>query len=109
MSTAPGASPDRVHVSKSSLALIALAVGQFLVGLDLSVMSVALPSIQADFGVGMLQLQWAVMAYMVAGAALAVPFGALGDRLGRRRIYLFGTATLPSVRRSAHWPRTSRC
>lgn len=89
--TAP--TPARVHVSKSSLALIALAVGQFLVGLDLSVMSVALPSIQSDFGVGMLQLQWAVMAYMVAGAALAVPFGALGDRLGRRRVYLFGTAT----------------
>lgn len=93
MSTAQGPAPARVHVSKSSLALIALAVGQFLVGLDLSVMSVALPSIQSDFGVGMLQLQWAVMAYMVAGAALAVPFGALGDRLGRRRIYLFGTAT----------------
>lgn len=74
-------------------ALLALAVGQFLVGLDLSVMSVALPSIQREFNEGMLQLQWAVMAYMVAGAALAVPFGALGDRIGRRRVYLFGTTT----------------
>lgn len=55
-------------------------------------MSVALPSIQAEFGVGMMQLQWAVMAYMIAGAALAVPFGALGDNLGRRRLYLFGAA-----------------
>lgn len=78
--------------SASTVAMFALAVGQFLVGLDLSVMSVALPSIQADFNVGMMQLQWAVMAYMVAGAALAVPFGALGDNLGRRRLYLFGTA-----------------
>lgn len=77
--------------SASTVALLALAVGQFLVGLDLSVMSVALPSIQAEFDAGMMQLQWAVMAYMVAGAALAVPFGALGDRLGRRRLYLFGT------------------
>ena len=58
--------------SASTIALLALAVGQFLVGLDLSVMSVALPSIQKEFSVGMLQLQWAVMAYMVAGAALAV-------------------------------------
>ena len=81
---------EKPRASKTSLALLALAIGQFLVGLDLSVMSVALPSIQREFNEGMLQLQWAVMAYMVAGAALAVPFGALGDRLGRRRLYLFG-------------------
>jgi len=74
------------------VALAAFAVGQFLVGLDTSVMSVALPSIQREFGVGMAQLQWAVMAYMVAGAALAVPFGALGDRVGRRRLYLIGAS-----------------
>jgi len=78
--------------SASTVAVFALAVGQFLVGLDLSVMSVALPSIQAEFDVGMMQLQWAMMSYMVAGAALAVPLGALGDNLGRRRLYLFGTA-----------------
>ena len=76
----------------SNIALIALATGQFLVGLDLSVMSVALPSIQKEFGVGMGQLEWAMMAYMVAGAALAVPAGALGDRTGRRRLYLIGTS-----------------
>jgi EmrB/QacA subfamily drug resistance transporter len=82
------------HVrSASTIAMFALAVGQFLVGLDLSVMTVALPSIQADFNVGMMALQWAVIAYMVAGAALAVPFGAVGDRIGRRRLYLIGTAT----------------
>ena len=86
--------PAKKHVrSASTVAMLALAVGQFLVGLDLSVMSVALPSIQAEFGVGMMALQWAVMAYMVAGAALAVPFGAVGDRIGRRRLYLIGTAT----------------
>ena len=77
---------DGVRATLPKAALIALAVGQFLVGLDLSVMSVALPSIQREFNEGMLQLQWAVMAYMVAGAALAVPFGALGDRIGRRRV-----------------------
>lgn len=86
--------PVTKHVrSASSVAMVALAVGQFLVGLDLSVMTVALPSIEADFNVGMMALQWAVIAYMVAGAALAVPFGAVGDRIGRRRLYLIGTAT----------------
>jgi len=86
-------SASNVRETLPKAALLALAVGQFLVGLDLSVMSVALPSIQREFNEGMLQLQWAVMAYMVAGAALAVPFGALGDRIGRRRVYLFGTTT----------------
>jgi len=79
-------------VMGSNIALIALATGQFLVGLDLSVMSVALPSIQKEFDVGMTQMEWAMMAYMVAGAALAVPAGALGDRTGRRRLYLIGTS-----------------
>jgi EmrB/QacA subfamily drug resistance transporter len=88
-----------VTVSATGLvsgALIAFAIGQFLVGLDISVMSVALPSIQREFGVGMAQLQWAVMAYMVAGAALAVPVGAMGDAVGRRRLYLLG-ATLFAI------------
>ncbi|CAB4892147.1 MAG: MFS transporter [Actinobacteria bacterium] len=76
----------------SNVALVALATGQFLVGLDMSVMSVALPSIQKEFGVGMAQMEWAMMAYMVAGAALAVPAGALGDRTGRRRLYVIGTS-----------------
>ena len=85
--------PVQKHArSASTVAMFALAVGQFLVGLDLSVMGVALPSIQAEFGVGMMALQWAVIAYMVAGAALAVPFGAVGDRIGRRRLYLIGTS-----------------
>ncbi len=92
MTTQPGASTSRRFGTAGGIALFALAVGQFLVGLDLSVMSVALPSIQREFDVGMAQLQWAVMAYMVAGAAFAVPFGALGDRVGRRRLYLVGTA-----------------
>jgi len=98
---AGGESPQPQDGSKASkvrmgmalnLSLIALATGQFLVGLDLSVMSVALPTIQKEFDVGMAQMEWAIMAYMVAGAALAVPAGALGDRTGRRRLYLIGTS-----------------
>ncbi|GDX32432.1 MFS transporter [Actinomycetes bacterium] len=96
--TPASVSDDNPDVSKShlamasKLALIALATGQFLVGLDLSVMAVALPQIQAEFDTGMAQMQWAMMAYMVAGAALAVPAGALGDRTGRRRLYMIGAS-----------------
>lgn len=88
-----GSKASKVHMGMAAnIALIALATGQFLVGLDLSVMSVALPTIQKEFGVGMTQMEWAMMVYMVAGAALAVPAGALGDRTGRRRLYLIGTS-----------------
>ena len=88
-----GSNASKVRMGMAAnIALIALATGQFLVGLDLSVMSVALPTIQKEFGVGMIQMEWAMMAYMVAGAALAVPAGALGDRTGRRRLYLIGTS-----------------
>ena len=69
------------------------AAAQFLAGLDMSIMNVALPAIQQQFDAGMMAVQWSVMAYMIAGAALALPFGALGDRLGRRRLYLIGTTT----------------
>jgi len=74
----------------SVVTLLVLAVGQFLVGLDMSVASVALPSIGREFNVGLAPLQWTVMAYMIAGAALSVPVGALGDAVGRRKIYMIG-------------------
>ncbi|MFZ4486154.1 MAG: MFS transporter [Candidatus Nanopelagicales bacterium] len=73
--------------------IVVFAAAQFLAGLDMSIMNVALPAIQQEFDAGMMAVQWSVMAYMIAGAALALPFGALGDRLGRRRLYLIGTTT----------------
>ena len=72
---------------------VVFAAAQLLSGLDMSIMNVALPAIQQEFDAGMMAVQWSVMAYMIAGAALALPFGALGDRLGRRRLYLIGTTT----------------
>lgn len=76
----------------SAVVVAALAAGQFLVGLDASVATVALPRIQRDLDASAPQLQWVLMAYVVAGAALALPVGALGDRLGRKRLYLGGAA-----------------
>ena len=83
-------SPTPKVAGFSVVTLLVLAVGQFLVGLDMSVASVALPSIGREFNVGLAPLQWTVMAYMIAGAALSVPVGALGDAVGRRKIYLLG-------------------
>ncbi|MCP4434541.1 MAG: MFS transporter [Actinomycetia bacterium] len=72
------------------MVVAALAAGQFLVGLDASVATVALPRIQRDLDATAPQLQWVLMAYVVAGAALALPVGALGDRVGRKKLYVIG-------------------
>lgn len=85
--------PPLSGARKLSPAVIgALAAGQFLVGLDASVATVALPRIQRDLDASAPQLQWVLMAYVVAGAALALPVGALGDRIGRKKLYLGGAA-----------------
>ncbi len=83
-------SPTATAATLTTVVVAALAAGQFLVGLDASVATVALPRIQSDLDASAPQLQWVLMAYVVAGAALALPVGALGDRIGRKRLYLGG-------------------
>src|SRR5262249_61217703 len=53
-------------------------------------LNVALPGIARDTGATQTQLQWIVDAYALAFAALLLPAGALGDRIGRRPVLLFG-------------------
>src|SRR5215470_6867989 len=55
-------------------------------------LNVALPGIARDTGATQTQLQWIVDAYALAFAALLLPAGALGDRIGRRPVLLFGLA-----------------
>ncbi|GAA4592847.1 MFS transporter [Actinoplanes octamycinicus] len=62
----------------------------FLVGLDTTVVNVALPSIGRDLGLDLRQLEWAVDAYTLVLAGLLITSGALADRVGRRRIFRIG-------------------
>ena len=55
-------------------------------------LNVALPSLTADTGASMSQLQWIVDAYALVFAALLLPAGALGDRYGRKRVLVWGLA-----------------
>ncbi|HEY6694485.1 MAG TPA: MFS transporter [Solirubrobacteraceae bacterium] len=69
------------------------AAGTFLAYLDVTIVNIAFPSIAGDFsGAGLGELSWVVNAYALAFAALLVIFGRAADRIGRRRIYLAGTA-----------------
>src|SRR5581483_3477504 len=72
--------------------LLAVCVATFMLLLDITIVNVALPSIQRDLDAGLSSLQWVVDAYALGLASLLLVFGSLGDRLGRRRIFAFGFA-----------------
>src|SRR5499427_4105602 len=62
----------------------------FMLLLDITVVSVALPSIQRDLRASLPDLQWVIDAYALVLAVLLLPAATLGDRLGRRRLFLAG-------------------
>jgi EmrB/QacA subfamily drug resistance transporter len=66
------------------------SVAFFMVALDALVVITALPQIQKDLGVGLTSLQWTVNAYNIAVAAGIVTAAVLGDRYGRRRVFVAG-------------------
>jgi EmrB/QacA subfamily drug resistance transporter len=71
----------------------ALAVSQlaaFMALLDVSIVNVALPSIQRDLNAAPATAQWVVSGYALAFALALVPAGRLGDSVGRRRMFLLG-------------------
>jgi EmrB/QacA subfamily drug resistance transporter len=74
------------------LALAALAVAQFMVFLDETVVNVALPSIKTDLGFTQATLAWVVSAYIVVFGGLVLAGGRAADLFGRRRMFLIGTA-----------------
>ncbi|MFF5289106.1 MFS transporter [Paractinoplanes globisporus] len=70
----------------------ALAVTQlaaFMILLDVSIVNVALPSIERDLGASAATVQWVVSGYALTMGLVLVPAGRLGDTLGRRRMFLF--------------------
>jgi len=73
-------------------ALAALSLSLLAVGLDTYILSTALPTLSAALGASTSQLQWITDAYTVAMAAVLLPAGQLGDRLGHRTMLLAGLA-----------------
>jgi EmrB/QacA subfamily drug resistance transporter len=85
--------PDSTPLSREARALLALLLlGQFLVVLDVSVVNVALPSIQADLGLSSTGLQWVVNGYTIAYAGFLLLGGRLADVIGQRQAFLGGVA-----------------
>jgi len=74
------------------LAAIVLIVGALMDMIDVTIVNVALPSIQRDLHASATQLEWVVSGYMLAFAATLIIAGNLGDKFGRKRLFLCGAA-----------------
>jgi EmrB/QacA subfamily drug resistance transporter len=72
--------------------LLICCLSLFMVGLDITIVNVALPTLGDELGAGISGLQWTVDAYTVALASLLMLGGSTGDRFGRKRTFLTGLA-----------------
>ncbi len=72
--------------------MLAVSVlGSGIAALDATVVNIALPTIGRDFGTGVAALQWVMNGYTLTLAAFLLIDGSLGDRFGRRKVYMIGT------------------
>ncbi|GAA2637417.1 MFS transporter [Actinomadura fulvescens] len=88
-------------------ALSALALGALTLGFDVTIMTVALPTIATELRAGTGALQWMVNAYVLALAGLMLVCGVLGDRYGRKRLLLVGLAVFAAAAAVAAWADTA--
>src|SRR5436305_2246785 len=76
----------------TSLTLAAMSLGYGVVQLDVTIVNTALDAMGKSLGGGVAELQWVVSAYTIAFAAFILTAGALGDRVGAKRIFMAGFA-----------------
>ena len=79
------------------VALYVLCTGMLMIVLDVTVVNVALPSIQTDLGFSPASLAWVVNAYLIAFGGLLLLAGRLGDLVGRRAVFLAGLAVFTAA------------
>jgi EmrB/QacA subfamily drug resistance transporter len=84
-------------MSRRWLILSAVSVGTFMATLDGSIVNIALPSIQAAFGVDLAVVEWVSIAYLVVVGSVLLPFGRLGEVVTFRRVYLVGFAVFTTA------------
>jgi EmrB/QacA subfamily drug resistance transporter len=80
-----------LHSTKGRIALVATVAASGMASLDATVVNVALPHIGHDLDAGVSALQWVLTGYLLALSSLILLGGALGDRFGRRRVFVIGT------------------
>ena len=86
---APGGGPIGRRYSKAWI-LVATILGSSMAFIDGTAVNVALPMMQRELGATLTELQWVIEAYALFLASLLLVGGSLGDRLGRRRVFVAG-------------------
>src|SRR6476620_12736265 len=90
-STPPSRLRDMTTEDRSRwIALYVLCAGVLMIVLDVTIVNVALPTIQDDLGFSSSSLAWVVNAYLIALRGLLLLAGRMGDLIGQRRIFLIG-------------------
>src|SRR5215212_5482463 len=92
MTHQPANQEDRMSTRRSAWTLAIVSTALFMVTLDNLVVSTALPTLRVDLGASLESLEWTVNAYTLSFAVLLLPAAALGDRFGRKRLFLGGLA-----------------
>jgi EmrB/QacA subfamily drug resistance transporter len=82
---------------KGRVALVAAVAASGMAMLDATVVNVALPHIGREFGANVAALQWVLTGYLITLASLILVGGALGDRLGRRRVFIIGCGSFAAA------------
>lgn len=88
--TAPPTPADAPPDPRRWVALLILLLASFMNLIDVTIVNVALPAMQRDFGANSSQIEWVVAAYVLSFALFLLPFGRLGDIVGRRGMFLIG-------------------
>jgi DHA2 family methylenomycin A resistance protein-like MFS transporter len=83
--------PKRPQLA-AALTLAAMSLGYGVVQLDVTIVNTALAAIGTSLGGGVAELQWVVSAYTIAFASFILTAGALGDRIGAKRVFMTGFA-----------------
>src|SRR6516162_9022486 len=83
---------NRAESFLNSWTLVAMSLGYGVVQLDVTIVNTALHAIGTSLGGGVAELQWVVSAYTIAFAAFILTAGALGDRIGAKRMFMAGFA-----------------
>src|SRR5262249_10456697 len=81
---------DAARATRPGVTLVAMCIAQGRILLDVTIVNVALPALQRDLHVSPGNLEWVISAYTLALATLILAGGALGDRYGRKRVFLAG-------------------
>src|SRR5881227_3738396 len=92
MSAAASPVPRTASRVSANAVLALIAVAQFMVILDATIVNVALPTIKVDVGFSEQSLSWVLNAYTLMFGGFLLLGGRLADRLGRRRLFVAGIA-----------------